>query len=296
MNASDRKQQVAKLHKFITDDSTPEEIRKIHTCERTVQTEFNVLDPITTPIAQGDPELIAKFDKFIEEHCIVRADVEVSSKDLVGQYRLYAREAKKETTKVLTDYLERRFVYGRLAVQDKDQVVMGYRGVMLNNLVYNKGLILCDEETFVFEKCIFTPSGTALYKNILEEYLDWKRIMKKPVNDAEDDKKLKKYLKSSPYVLFETVWANAMSGQGFYGLKLKRDEKYHRKSTTGAVILKKDNHGQVLCEFETIAKAAAEEGMCSAKMSRSIRDKTIFKLNDTDTYYYCKKNEEGVTS
>jgi phage anti-repressor protein len=310
---STRNELLKKLHQLVVSSDQPDTLRNLYTSRDSNPNTEPAPDTLPEPVAEppedepdtppmdnpspeSSTDLNACFEKFIQDHCIVRPDVEVSAKDIVGQYRLVARQAKKEVTKAFTEYLNTGYVYGRLKHQDKDQVVMGYRGVMLKNLVYNKGLILCDEETFVFEKCIFTPSGTALYKNIWEEYLDWKRIMKKPVNDADDAKKLKKYLKTSPYVLFETVWANGTSGQGFYGLKLKRDEKYHRKSTTGAVILKKDNRGQVLCEFDTIAKAAVEEGMCAPRMSRSIRDKTIFKLNDTDTYYYCKKAEAGLTT
>lgn len=255
---------------------------KVSTREMSTQIEDEYLSIPSTSIQQT--EQTQKFDKFIEEFCIVRPDVQVSAKDIVGQYRLYIKEAKKEITQAFTEYLKRRFVYDRLKIQTKDQVIYGYTGVILKEIKYNKGLIPNDEETCIFEKCVFTPSGTVLYKDIWEEYKDWKRIMKKPLNE-EDESNLKKYLRSCPYLLFDVVWASGGSGQGYYGLKLKKDEPYHHKSSTGCSVYKKDLKNQILCEYETISKAAETENMCTAKMSRSIKNKVIFGSEPTQYYY-----------
>ena len=162
---------------------------------------------------------------------------------------------------------------------------MGYIGVMLKPLEYNKQLIRTDEETFVFEKCVFGPSGTALHKSILEEYQDWKRTMKLPFSLEEDDTKLKKYLKSSPYLLFETVWSAQGGGQGYYGLTLKSDVKHHRTSSTGCKIEKCNMEDCVLSTYLTISKAAEEESMCAAKMSRAIKYKRIFSGSGGEYYF-----------
>jgi len=54
-------------------------------------------------------------------------------------------------------------------------------------------------------------------------------------------------------------------------------------STTGKKVEKRlVNSNQVLKTWDTIAKAAVAEGFSTAKMSRSVKDKTVF--ND---YYYC---------
>ena len=218
----------------------------------------------------------------------MRLDVQVSAKDIVGQYRLYCQEAKKEITQAFTDYLKRRFVYERLTEQNKDQVVLGFSGVMLKPIEYKKGTTYNDEETFAFERCVFTPSGTAIYKDIWEEYIDWKRIMRKPVDKVKDEQELKKYLKNSSYTLFDMVWASGGSGQGFYGIKLKRDEKYHRNSSTGCAVVKKDSNHHILSEYMTIAKAAESESICPAKMSRAIKNQNMFGTGD-QTYYFAKK-------
>jgi phage anti-repressor protein len=290
-NESERKPRVKMLHEItnqILDTKTQELLRKIHTCDSSTQTDFDERDPLTTPLIQHNQEMITKFDTFIQEHCIVRLDVQVSAKDIVGQYRLYCQEAKKEITQAFTDYLKRRFVYDRLTEQNKDQVVLGFSGVMLKPIEYKKSTNYQDEETFVFERCIFTPSGTAIYKDLWEEYKDWKRIMKKPVDNVKDDQELKQYLKNSSYTLFDMVWASGGSGQGFYGIKLKRDEKYHRNSSTGCAVVKKDSNHHVLSEYMTIAKAAESESICPAKMSRAIKNRNMFGTGD-QTYYFAKK-------
>jgi phage anti-repressor protein len=292
VNISDESERQVKLLKLYESETaiienTP--IQKIST--REISTQTDEIDPtiprneVLSSFVHGNQEMISKFDAFINEHCIVRPDVEISAKDIVGQYRIHIHAAKKEITTAFTEYLKQRFVYGRLAQQDKDQVVMGFTGVKLKQIEYKKGLVPNDAETFIFEKCVFTPSGTTLYKDLLEEYKDWKRIMKMPSDDKEDDDKLKKYLKSCPYLLFETVWASGGGGQGYYGIRLKREVKYQRKSSTGCEVLKKDANNQVLCRFDTIAKAAETEAICAAKMSRSIKNKTMFGMGDQKYFY-----------
>jgi phage anti-repressor protein len=288
---SERKSKIQKIYeytnKIINDE--PEVPNKV-TFEQSTQTDFNEMDPMTVQIIHGNPELLKKFDNFIENHCIVRADVEISAKDIMGVYRLQAREAIKEVTHAFNDYLRRRFKYDRLQAQDADQVVLGFIGVTLKKQEYKKSESASEEETFVFEKCVFTPAGTALSKDIVEEYKDWKRIMKKPWDEKNDSIRLKTFLKACPYVLFETVWTTSGNGQGFYGIKLKRDVKYHRTSSTGCKIFKKDMNNHVLCEYATIAKAAETEKMCPAKMSRSVKNRVIFH-GDAGDYFYTKVNE-----
>ena len=60
------------------------------------------------------------FDKFIQDHCTVHPDAQVSAKDIVGQYRLHIKEAKKDITQAFTEYLKQRFVYERLKQQNAD--------------------------------------------------------------------------------------------------------------------------------------------------------------------------------
>ena len=232
------------------------------------------------------------FETFIREKCIVHEKSEVSSKDLVGAYRLYVHEAKKDVTNALFDYLKRNYKYGRLNVQDKNQVVNGFIGITLKPATYprNQELSGTDEEMFTFcGDIVFTPGGTAHWKDIWDEYKIWKESLKKTLDPTEDEKKLKKYLKSLPYLLFEVVWANNNSNQGFYGMKLKRDVRnYKTTSSTGCKIERVDMNGNVIKSFETIAKAAEEEKICPAKMSRSVKGKVMFGTGDLQ-YYYMKK-------
>jgi hypothetical protein len=67
---------------------------------------------------------------------------------------------------------------------------------------------------------------------------------------------------------------------------LKNDEPRHKTtSSTGKKVEKVDNKTEiVLRTWETIAKASEDEKMSSSKMSRSIKNKTIF---NNDYYYRC---------
>jgi hypothetical protein len=280
-NDAERKHEIKKLHdEFATNDS----IKVLHTREMSTQTDVTEMDPMI----QGNMELITKFENYVDEHCIVRHDVQCSAKDIIGQYRILSREARRETTKALTDYLKQRFVYGRLKMDDGGDVIMGFSGVMLKNLHYSKNLVETDEETFVFERCVFSPSGTELYKDICDEYALWRRNVGKPVDAMEDENRLKQYLKNSAYLLFETVWAPGGNGQGFYGIRLKQHMKAHeRSSSTATKVVKKDaSTGQILMHYDTIVQAASLEGISAAKMSRSIKNNFVF----SDNYYYAKNN------
>ena len=112
--------------------------------------------------------------------------------------------------------------------------------------------------------------------------------MKKPFDEENDTKKLKAYLKQCPYILFETVWTSSGNGSGFYGLGLQSEATNHRKSSTGCEVEMRDLQENVLKTYETIAKAASMEKICSTKMSLSIRDKTIINGQGGGDYYFCK--------
>ena len=232
-----------------------------------------------------EPLKLSKFDDFIEKYCIVRPDVEVNCKDIIGQHRLWSRNTKKEVTTAFKDYLDTRFKYTRLRNQGKDQTVYGYTGVTLIEIEHKRSLNPSDLEMFVFEKCVFSQGGTILKSTLIENYIDWKKnVGNKITNDEENE--IVNYLKNGEYnehVLYSTVWTKEGSGQGYYGLILKSDIKYYKKpSTTSKQVFKrllKSNF--LLTKWDTIAKAAESENVSNAKMSRYIKNKT--EVND---YYY----------
>ena len=286
VNKEKRQQKINEIHKFIEMISDPEYVSPN---ESAPNIEYEIIEP--PPTIQEEPPLIQNFEQFIREKCIVHDKAEVSAKDLVGAYRLYVHEAKKEVTKALFDYLKRKYKYDRLGVQDKNQVVNGFIGITLKSETYPRNQALLGTDADIFTFCgdiIFTPGGTTHWKDIWDEYQKWAESMKKTLDAKEDEKKLKEYLKSLPYVLFEVVWANNTSNQGFYGMKLKRDTRiYKTTSSTGCKIERVDMNGNSMKSFETIAKAAEEEQMCAAKMSRSVKAKVIFGSGENQ-YYYVK--------
>ena len=228
-------------------------------------------------------ELTQKFSEFILTECIVRCDVEVSSTDMEGQYRLWSRtKPSKEVYHALKNYLDTRFKHARIKNQNKDQVVHGYIGVMLKTIEYKKTTAGSDAETFLFQVCRFSPSGKILNSVLLEEYQRWKKSVKREVGDG-DMKELKEYLNSCKYAIKATVWTGQTSNEGYYGVSLKSEEYMHKKtSSTGKTVEKLElETGQVLGTWETIAKAAQYEGMCASKMSRCIKNKIV--IGD---YYY----------
>ena len=109
----------------------------------------------------------------------------------------------------------------------------------------------------------------------------------------------KRNLNNSFALQISYVGSDQNSNEGFYGLAL-RDDYYTMKqalikeqganpiigvqlSTTGKKVEKRlVNSNQILKTWNTIAKAAESEGFSTAKMSRSVKDKTVIQ-----DYYYC---------
>ena len=222
------------------------------------------------------------FDEFIKKFCIVRSDVEINAKDIIGQYRLWSRNTKKEVTIAFKDYLDTHFKYTRLRNQGKDNTVYGYTGVTLIEIEHKRSLNPTDLEMFVFEKCLFSQGGTVLKSTLIEKYIEWKKNVDKEINKQEETE-LINYFKNNEHVLYSTVWTKEGSGQGYYGLILKSDIKYYKKpSTTSKQVFKRlRESNMLLSKWDTIATAAESENVSNAKMSRYIKNNT--QVND---YYY----------
>lgn len=235
----------------------------------------------------SEDEQTNKFNNFIDNMCIVRPDVEESSVDLEGAYRIWNRvKPTKETFHAFKNYLDVRFKASRLTVQTKNQVVHGYKGLKLKRIDYKKKLVNNDVETFLFQVCRFSPSGKILNSVLLTEFQRWKKSLNK--GETENDMKdLKEYLNNCEYVLKTTVWYNNETNEGYYGISLKSEECNHRNTaSTGKKVEKVElSTGNVLQEWDTIAKASTAEHISPAKMSRSIANNVIFN----DYFYRVKK-------
>jgi len=233
---------------------------------------------IQEQMKKKESERIQHFQTYIEECCIIRSDVEVCSTEILGQYRIWSKTAQKEIYHELKSFLDTKFKQSRLMIQDKNQVVHGYKGIKLKEIIYKKQLIPCDAETFIFNNATFCPNGKVLHVNLCNQYTSWKKIVGKEITNKEDDE-LKMYLKLCGYTLFTTIWSKTGSGQGYYGIELKSEQSndYKKTSSTGKKVEKrKIETNELLGNWETIAKAATSEKISPAKMSRSIKLKTIF--------------------
>jgi cell division septum initiation protein DivIVA len=256
--------------------------------------------PFTQHILLPDNELTQKFDEFVATCCIVRPDVEEESVNLEGRFRLWSHtKPAKETFHALKHYMDVKFKPKRI---DR---IHGYQGIKLKTVEYKKVIATEAEnpaqfsvETFIFQCCQFSDRGKILNSTLLKEYQQWKISVGQTPGET-DLKNLKTYLNACPNALKATIWFETTANEGYYGLSLK--ENYYslnqsavlaqgantiigvQLSTTGKKVEKRlVNSNQVLKTWNTIAKAATDEGFSAAKMSRSVKDKTVFK-----DYYYC---------
>jgi len=232
-----------------------------------------------------DNEINKKFNKFIDECCIVRNDVEVDSGDIIGQFRIWNGEKpKKILFEEFNKYLRTRFLACRLQNQQKNQCVHGFKGVALKIINYKKKEINNIIENFLFENCSFSPNHRVANSKLLEEYKNYKNKLNIEINNNEV-KELKIYLNNCEYVLKGTVHLHNdnFTYEGYYGIGLNNDTNVRiSKSNGGKKVCKLDLKTKTILNiWDSIAKAALEENISASKMSRSIKNEVKY-----DNYYY----------
>jgi hypothetical protein len=232
-----------------------------------------------------DNEINKKFNKFIDECCIVRNDVEVDSGDIIGQFRIWNGEKpKKILFEEFNKYLRTRFLACRLQNQQKNQCVHGFKGVALKIINYKKKEINNITENFLFENCSFSPNHRVANSKLLEEYKNYKNKLNIEINNNEV-KELKSYLNNCEYVLKGTVHLHNdnFTYEGYYGICLNNDTNVRiSKSNGGKKVCKLDLKTKTILNiWDSIAKAALEENISASKMSRSIKNEVKY-----DNYYY----------
>lgn len=237
-----------------------------------------------------DNEINKKFNKFIDECCIVRNDVEVDSGDIIGQFRIWNGEKpKKVLFEEFNKYLRTRFLACRLQNQQKNQCVHGFKGVTLKTINYKKKEINNITENFLFENCSFSPNHRAANSKLLEEYKNYKNKLNIEFNNNEI-KELKTYLNNCEYVLKGTVHLHNdnFTYEGYYGICLNNDTNIRiSKANSGKKVCKLDLETKsILNMWDSIAKAALEENISASKMSRSIKNEVKY-----DNYYYAISSE-----
>ena len=251
---------------------------KLESNQKTIELFANENQSVYQNVLLPEDELHKKFNEFVNSICIVRPDVEELSVNMEGRYRLWSQvKPTKEVFYALKNYMDTRFKPKRI------QGNHGYLGIKLKSIEYKKTQLDSPVETFIFQSCQFSDCGKVLNSVLLREYQKWKFSVGKELSD-NDMKEIKEYLNSSPYALKATVWTDEGNNEGYYGISLKQTE-YKPKMivSTGKKVYKREKDtNQLLSTWDSIAKAAEAEGMCSAKMSRYIKNKVIIN-ND---YYY----------
>jgi hypothetical protein len=225
-------------------------------------------------------EMTEIFNKFIDEQCIVRTDVDERSVHLEGRFRIWKQEKpKKEVLKQFKHYLGVRFK------ATKKNGHHGFHGVKLREMKYELPLERNNITRFISHACTFSDTARVLNSTILTEYQKWKTELNIPISD-DDMNDLKAFLDSSKYTLKAVVHTQIGSNEGYYGIEMKAQgysPKY--KSTPGKRVYKREVGTNFLIkEWDSIADAAEHEGIHKTAMSRITRSET-----PKGDYYYSLK-------
>ena len=234
-----------------------------------------------------EANLKSKFDKFINECCILHNDLEVDSTTIVAQFRIYNRT---KPTKLLFEnfnkYMRTRFLACRLKNQTSNQVCHGFKGIALKTIEYKKLYSSNEVENFLFENCAFSPNYRAATNKIVEEFINYKKNNNLLINNNES-KDIKNYLKNCNYIVGGPIRLHNIDAtfEGYYGISLKKDLENNERissASSGKCVQKLDaKTKEVLNSWSSIAKAALHEEFSSAKMSRAIKNNSLIN----DAYY-----------
>lgn len=264
---------------FIEDDKN--EIYKEAIIENTENKIIIEKIPKTIPLVN----YVDDFNKFIESECILQNDLQSSSVDIIGRYRIWSKIIEKKRYHSLLEYLGYRFLKCRIDTQDKNHIIYGYKGIGLKKINIPIPVYQSEIETFIYNFCSFSPAMKILTSTILNEYNEWRKNVGKPI-DKIYDIEFKQYLKNNNNILHSNVWTDLGNGDGYYGITLKKYVKINRTSSTAKQVFKKTLNHEIICTWPSICKAAESEDLPTCKLSRAIKNKITFN----NEYYYCLTN------
>ena len=221
-----------------------------------------------------------RFDEFIDKMCIVGPELHEKSVNLECRFRLWNhKKPEKEVFHALKNYFDTLFKPKRI------NGIHCYCGLKLIELEYKKIRVNSSVETFIFENCRFSDTRKALESNLLKEYQKWRKSINLAVSD-NDLVDMKSYLKDNRNVLRAVIWTSNGSNTGYYGISLNSEETETNgkklTSSTAKKVEKVDSiTGEILGRWDTVAQTAAFHCVCTAKMSRFIKNNTI-----VSNYYF----------
>ena len=226
-------------------------------------------------------ENTSTFTDFVDEMCIIGADLECGSVDIEGRFRIWnQKKPLKDTFHALKNYFDYRLKPKRI-----QGGIHGYIGLKLKPIEYKKITDNSSVENFIFEECFFSDSGKITEVILHQEYKNCKTSQGLHFFEIDDAQAIKNYLKSNKNVVRAVVWTKYGTKTGYYGLSLIRDENDDsspKTSSTAKKVYKKNAiTNETIKTWDSIAKAAEEEKCCAAKMSRFVKFNKII-----DNYYY----------
>jgi len=267
---------------------------KILHYDMSIQTEAIIIEETNDDIEEIKPLKITKeppinisnFNKFLEECCIIDKEKEISSIDIIGAYRIWTRNCNKETYLTLLDYLKDLFKPIRIQIQNKTNVVNGFRGICLKEKEeFKLPLTPSKYDLFIYNNCILSPSGKTLFEDLKNNYIEWQYNVFNCTITNTDINNFKEYLNNFEYILKSNIWTNNSNGVGYYGIDLKINKLYNKSITSStAKKVEKINilTNEIMNTWNTIAKAGISENISPCKMSRLCKNKIVIN----DTYYY----------
>ena len=220
-------------------------------------------------------DITKKFDEFVDKMCLIDTKFVEHSVNIEGRFRLWNnRKPEKEVFHALKHYFDTLFKPKRV------NGVHCYCGVKLRPVEYKKIRVNSSVETFIFENCRFSDTGKVFESNLLIEYQKWKKSINLDVSD-NDFVDMKQYLRANQNVLRAVIWASNGSNTGYYGLSLRKEEEsgavgQKLTSSTAKKVEKVDSTtGEVVGRWDSVAQTAAFHGVCTAKISRYIKNGII---------------------
>jgi hypothetical protein len=114
-----------------------------------------------------------KFDKFVDEMCIIDPEGLTGSTEMTANFRMWSRESGRDLFLSTSNYMDKRFGKTRIPGADKHTVVNGYKGVRIAENPYVLPTNPTIREQFLYEMCDRGVTFKSRQLDLINIFKDW---------------------------------------------------------------------------------------------------------------------------
>jgi hypothetical protein len=180
--------------------------------------DLTVDDVVDSAKLANDPlKMHEKFDKFVDEMCIIDPEGLTGSTEMTANFRMWSRESGRDLFLSTSNYMDKRFGKTRIPGADKHTVVNGYKGVRIAENPYVLPTNPTIREQFLYEMCDRGVTFKSRQLDLINIFKDW--FQRKNGDIRCSSPILKTYMENNFFKTNVHMQTNERkAGQGYWGV------------------------------------------------------------------------------